>query len=198
MHEIEAFILIGGRSLRFGSDKAFHIHEGKTLAQRAAETVEAALPGVSITYVAAADDQFAGGLIFSLGRPVVSDLRPGFGAWSGLHTALSYARADLVLILACDLPLITPELLKTLAAEAEGFDTVVPQQPDGRLQPLCGVYRRSWWLPVVDELLNGRASLPPLAGLIERSNARILSDEELSNIGAPDLLRNVNRKDDLA
>ncbi len=43
--DVDAFILIGGRSSRFGTDKAFAEFSGQTLAERAAKAVELGLTG---------------------------------------------------------------------------------------------------------------------------------------------------------
>jgi len=53
--EIDAFILIGGRSSRFGHDKSTVMIEGQTLIERTAETVSKAIPSARITLVAASD-----------------------------------------------------------------------------------------------------------------------------------------------
>jgi molybdopterin-guanine dinucleotide biosynthesis protein A len=73
---------------------------------------------------------------------MIADLRPGFGAWSGLHAAVAYSRSEWALVLACDYPFVTSDLLTLLAGFAsKECDAVVPVQPDGRLQPLCALYR---------------------------------------------------------
>jgi molybdopterin-guanine dinucleotide biosynthesis protein A len=59
----------------------------------------------------------------------------------GLYTALSLTKADWNLLVACDMPELTPEVLEQLLAAARGCagDALVPETPDG-LQPLCAVY----------------------------------------------------------
>src|SRR6187402_2116512 len=97
--DIDAFILIGGRSERFGRDKAFVEFEGETLAARAARIVESGLSPIHLRFVASAEDQFVAQLVFALGKPMVTDLEPGFGAWSGVHAALAYAHAEWAFVL---------------------------------------------------------------------------------------------------
>lgn len=67
---------------------------------------------------------------------------PGHGPVAGLLGAASqWPRANW-LVLACDLPLVTPGLLqrlRELARERPGSVAVVPQT-DGRIQPLCAWY----------------------------------------------------------
>ena len=188
--DIEAFILIGGRSTRFGSDKAFFEFEGEALALRAAAVVEAAFPGIHVTFVAASRDQF-GIKTDGLERPVIFDRRKGFGAWSGLDAALSHSRAQWTLVLACDLPFVTSEFLQQLGQAADAnVDAVVARQADGRLQPLCAMYRGDALHSVVGESMMAR-SAPPLAGIFKRVRSTFVD-------AGSDVLRNVNTPADLA
>jgi molybdopterin-guanine dinucleotide biosynthesis protein A len=75
--------------------------------------------------------------------PVIPDLYPGQGPLAGLHAALVHTRRSLVLLLACDLPLIHSGLLLQLVRRARGYDAVVPRTSDERVHPLCAVYRRT-------------------------------------------------------
>ncbi|MBV9240402.1 MAG: molybdenum cofactor guanylyltransferase [Acidobacteria bacterium] len=190
--DIEAFILIGGRSTRFGSDKAFFEFEGQTLAVRAATTVEAAFPQLKTVFIAADEDQFRVEVPV-LGRPVVFDVNSGAGAWSGLHAALVHSKSEWTLVLACDLPYVTAKFLCGLADEAQDdVDAVVPQQHDGRLQPLCAIYRTKPILELVEERLAASDALPAIAKALQATRLRVIEPKE------DDLLRNINSPDDLS
>jgi molybdopterin-guanine dinucleotide biosynthesis protein A len=111
-------LLTGGASRRFGRDKASVVVGGLTLAARAARAL-AILDGPCV--------EIGPGVS---GLPAVSDL--GEGPLAAL--AAAPFEGPLVL-LACDLPLVTPELVAWLAAhEAPG--SVVPLAGD-HPQPLC-------------------------------------------------------------
>jgi molybdopterin-guanine dinucleotide biosynthesis protein A len=186
---IDAFILIGGRSVRFGSDKAFIEFGGQTLASRIAATVEEAFPGIRTTFVAASEDQF-GIKTSSLKRGLIFDLKKGFGAWSGLDAALSNSKAEWTLVLACDLPFVTAEFLRQLYESTRaGIDAVVPRQVDDRLQPLCAMYRTTIVRTLVAEIMDAE-TVPPLSSIFQRVKTAILDT-------AADVLRNVNTPEDL-
>lgn len=74
----------------------------------------------------------------------VPDAIAGRGPLGGIYTALLGSRTEYSLVLGCDLPFVTRNLVTYLAlrAMAEGNDATVPCSRDGRLQPLCAVYRR--------------------------------------------------------
>lgn len=200
MIDLESFILIGGRSSRLGVDKAFVELGGVTLAERAARTAETAFPDRRVTFVAGAEAQFAVDAVVGLRRPMVADLRPGFGAWSGLHAALVYARTEWALVLACDYPLVSDEFLRFLAGCAsEGQSAIVPVQPDGRLQPLCAFYRVEPMLAEIELLLETSPSMPPLVEFLDREQTRRVEAGEYSTVADADrLFLNINTPDDLA
>lgn len=199
MTDIEAFVLIGGRSSRLGVDKAFVEVGGETLAARAGRTVASALDDAKITFVAAEDGQFDLGLVFGLGHSLISDLRPGFGAWSGLYTALAHARSDWAFILACDLPLVTVELVRLMRdLTGENYDAIVPRQPDGQFQPLCAFYKTRPALAIAESAIAGERP-PPLQTIFDQLDTRIAGPDEYGRLsGADTLFLNVNTAADCA
>lgn len=199
MIDIEGFVLIGGRSSRLGVDKAFVDIGGVTLAERAARTVEDAFTDIRVTFVAGAGSQFPLDTIAGLARPMIADLRPGFGAWSGLHAALAYARTEWAFVLACDYPFVSDELLRFLAGCAsDGFDAILPVQPDDRLQPLCALYRVGPMFAQIEGLMNRGHSMPPLVQFLDREQTRLVGADEYSAVGDPHaLFLNINTQDDL-
>ena len=124
-------MLVGGRSRRMGRDKALLPFRGGTLAAALADSVRKA----------------AGDAVL-VGNPAIGgipDLYPGEGPLGGILTALHHTSAEWNLIVACDMPRVTADLLRRLLnrAEAAGCDVLLPHSPRGRPEPLCAVYRRS-------------------------------------------------------
>lgn len=91
-------VLCGGRSSRFGSDKALAPAGQTTVGAR----VVAALREAGVDPVAA----IGGTAGTELAIPTVPDLRPGEGPLAALATALLYARTGWVVVVPCDLPLL--------------------------------------------------------------------------------------------
>lgn len=151
-----------------GRDKALLRIGDKTFAEISAATIKNAFPGRPITFVAASEDQFTFRHAFSLDIPFVFDLYPGRGPVGGLHSALAHARTEWAFVLACDYPLVTPDLIKLLSGFIDDqHGAVIPIQQDGRIQPLCAFYRVKPALAVLENVLtNGRVT-PPLHALAE-------------------------------
>jgi molybdenum cofactor guanylyltransferase len=135
-----AYLLAGGKSTRMGENKAFIDFRGQTLLDRARTTLSAACGNVTIV----------GSLVdFAHYDSVVSDIFIGCGPLAGIHAALSHSSAELNIMLAVDMPFVSPGLLGFLlreaqyGAEASAAIVTVPQTSRG-LQPLCAVYRRGF------------------------------------------------------
>lgn len=77
------------------------------------------------------------------------------GPLGGIHTALQHCGADeAALILACDLPFLTSDLLACLARKhkSDHAQITVPLDRSGRPQPLVAIYEQSC-LPTVAALI---------------------------------------------
>ena len=101
-------VLAGGRSSRFGSDKALAVANGKALLDHAIETLRQVTPQVVVC------GRAWPGAVTVVDRPA-----PDMGPLAGLNSALHHARLhgfDWVLSLACDTPFVAPTLLSDIAA----------------------------------------------------------------------------------
>jgi molybdenum cofactor guanylyltransferase len=71
----------------------------------------------------------------------------------GIHGGLMVSPHPYNLVVAGDMPFLSPALLKHLCAQRRGYDIVIPQQGN-HLQPLCAVYHKRC-LPHIERLLSG-------------------------------------------
>jgi len=178
-------VLVGGQSRRFGSDKATAHVGGRSMAAWAVRTLRDASDPV----VLLGGD---GSLATRMALPWRADARPGCGPLAGVAAGLRLA-AELerpgLLVLACDLPLVTSSLMKAIfAAAAPDVDTVVPSDDTAEVQPLCAWYGPTS-LPIVEDCLD--RSQYSMRGLLARLRVRELHEEAVTETGGP-LLLNVN------
>jgi molybdopterin-guanine dinucleotide biosynthesis protein A len=134
-----AIILTGGTAARMdGIDKAAIEISGVTLLERSLAAVMAALEVVVV------------GEQVPTTRPVTwtqenpASGGPAAGILAGLDRFLQ--APDLVAVLAVDMPKVNAGTIARLTWEVEigdQYDGAVLVDPDGQVQPLCAVYRRS-------------------------------------------------------
>lgn len=198
MINCDAYILIGGRSSRLGRDKATVDLGGETLAQRAFQTVSKALPESRVTFVAANEAQFAIQAILAQGR-FIFDLVEGRGPLGGVHAALADTQTGWIFILACDYPFVSAELIKLLAdAINDEHGVVLPEQADGRLQPLCAFYKTAAARPVVQEIIDRPRMPPPLHEIVKELDPRTVKFSEYRHTPSAEIaFTNVNTPEEL-
>jgi molybdopterin-guanine dinucleotide biosynthesis protein A len=198
MNNIEAFILIGGRSSRLGTDKAFVELGGRTLAQRAVEDVRRGLSPERITMVAGSSTQFAIEAI-TADTPFIFDLLEGRGPIGGLHAALSYASTPWIFVLACDYPFVSSELIGLLADNVDDeYGAVVPEQDDGRLQPLCAFYKVETARAIVEEIIERPRVSPPMHEVVDLLNPLVVKFSKYGDLdGSEEFFVNINTVEDL-
>lgn len=142
---LSVVVQAGGQSSRMGRDKALVPLAGVPMIQH----VLARLTGLGDETLITSNNSDE---LRFLNLPVVADEEPGAGALWGLHTALSAAQGDSVLIVACDMPFINRLLLEHLVQLASKGDVVVPRWND-RYQTMQTVYARKKCLKAVEDSL---------------------------------------------
>jgi molybdopterin-guanine dinucleotide biosynthesis protein A len=174
-------ILAGGQATRFGGrDKSALRVDGRAILDH------------QIAALAPAVDEV---VIVGGARATIHDLVPGCGPLGGLHTALTAARGDAVLLVACDMPYLSTPFLAYLLSLAAGADIVVPQTERG-YHPLCAVYTRACLEPAAARLADRRLRIREL---VDSMRTRVVAIDEIRQFGDPDrLLANVNTPADYA
>lgn len=112
------------------------------------------------------------------GCQTVTDEAPGLGPLGGLASGLMASRYEWSLTLACDLPLVNPEILRLLQEAAEQTDAVVPRA-HGKLQPLLAAYSRACLEPAREAIQAGQRTM---ASMLDRVRVRILEEPQLRQV----------------
>ncbi len=135
--KITGIVLCGGRSTRMGRDKASLPFGDETLLERAVRVVKEVADAVIVV-----TRKVEGGGNPFLGLPVrlVHDAVANLGPLAGIAAGLSASTTDLNIVIACDMPLIRPAVLRRLI-DLRGDADICLAVIDGRASPLCAVYR---------------------------------------------------------
>ncbi|HHW14914.1 MAG TPA: molybdopterin-guanine dinucleotide biosynthesis protein B, partial [Firmicutes bacterium] len=130
-------ILAGGRNSRIQTKKALLSVGGRPIIERIIARLRPVTEGALI--VTGDPEAFA-----FTGAATTADVYPGKGPLGGLHAGLAASPSECSLVVACDLPFVSPELAAFLRQEAEEHpeaDAVLPVWERGR-EPLFAVYRK--------------------------------------------------------
>ena len=171
-----------------GTDKAFVTLAGETLLARTLRLCRAVSSHVLIVGDRRKFASFAA---------VVEDIFPGCGPLGGIHAALRASQTDLNLVLAVDVPFVSPALLQFVTARARDSSAVVtvPRVLHG-WQPLCAIYRRAFADAAEHALGSGRYKID---SLFKEASTTVIEEDELQAAGfSPQEFRNLNTPEDLA
>ena len=174
--QLEGFVLAGGQSRRMGRDKSQLLLADQTFAEKISDTLLQITDSITVVR---AD----------------LDIYPNWGALGGLHAALAACKREWAIVVACDLPFVTAQLLNYLASLRHHHDAVVPVQSDERPQPLCALYRIEPCLPRATELIETGHRRP--LDLLELVNTHWVPFTELRNLDqAEKFFVNINTPED--
>lgn len=130
---IEASVLAGGKSTRMGQDKGLMLLKGKPMISYILDTLQKIKMPTNIIANNTSYNTF--------GLPVYSDIVSGKGPMGGLLTAFENTTADMVLLIGCDTPLISVELINHLLSLANKEKIIAPRIA-GKINPLFALYPR--------------------------------------------------------
>ena len=185
---ITGVILCGGKSRRFGRDKAFATYNGHLFFDRIFQVMSGVFR--NIVLLTHTPEQYQG-----VSAVVLTDDDADQGPIGGIITALRFVRnrhGEAIFVVACDMPLLSETVIRQLL-EADDGSALVAYRQETRIEPLCALYR-TCLLPLLESRVSSGIrdlqSLPE-SGITIRS--LLLSENNqhsLSNINTPeDLIR---------
>ena len=170
-------VLAGGKSFRMGEDKALLEWKGKSLLEFSVDALKPLCDEILII----GDPEKYG----YLGYRVIPDIFPESGPVSGIYTALTYAVNENCLVLSCDIPNITSEILQELIEETDFGNVRIASC--GRIHPLVGMYRKSALDTFKHCLDQGKLKLLDVIELLETSIHEFSADKKkhFINVNTP-------------
>lgn len=132
---VTGVILAGGKSSRYGTNKAFTEIKGVRLIDRVVQTMSSVFHRVIL--VTNTPHEYA-----YLNIEMFEDLIKGLGPVGGIHTGLESMADPAGFFVACDMPFLNPDLILHMIGIAEDYDVVVPRV-GWLIEPLHALYRKS-------------------------------------------------------
>ncbi len=142
---VSGVILAGGESRRMGSDKSLlPIHGARFI-----DHVYARLAALFDEVIIVTNSPE---LYKEIDCRKVPDIYSAQGALAGIHSGLKHARNPAVFVAGCDMPFVSPQLIRSICEQAELADLILPVSSSGH-EPLHALYHKSC-LPAMEQVLD--------------------------------------------
>ena len=189
--DLSCIILIGGKSLRLGRDKALEQLGANNLTERVLQTVSSFKTEIILVENSKVSHrQFNN---FPKLR-YTTDVYPGKGPLGGVYTGLIDSNTSYNLVVACDMPLLNVGLLHYMVEQAPGFDMVIPRTGN-YVEPLHAVYSKRC-LGAMKKLIE--RNVLQINRLLPSLNIRYIEPEEIDRFDSRHLsFININTEADL-
>ena len=177
-------MLCGGKSTRFGSNKALAQFKGRSLVYSAVSLLSQCAGHVVLS-VGLTKEKYVEGHVH------IQDTILGAGPLAGIAAVFSATSCDRLLVLATDLPLVDEADLNKLMASKRAPLILGRDALTQRAQPLCGLWDRNVHTALEEYLASGKRAVMGFVDLCQAQNQVQWIDIEGGH------LANINKKDDL-
>ncbi|MBN2059318.1 MAG: molybdenum cofactor guanylyltransferase [Deltaproteobacteria bacterium] len=187
MEDITGVILAGGKSLRFGKNKALAEFKGERLIERVVKMIGSVFKKVIIISNTPGDYKY-------LGIPIYEDMIKGLGPLGGIYTGLGRMNSEAGFFVACDMPFLNTRLIRYLVSVRDNCDAVVPKV-DWMFEALHSIYSKRC-LPYMKEMIDLKEL--QIIKVLDKVSVRYVDETELRSFD-PELrfFININRESEL-
>ena len=134
--KITGIVLSGGKSSRMKTDKGLVDVLGKHLIQYTIDNLSPVCNEILISSNSEGYDKF--------GFKVIKDEVENIGPVGGLYSCLKASANEVNIVLSCDTPLVSMEILQCLLNNFEGHAASVPWYEKDYYEPLCAIYTKEF------------------------------------------------------
>jgi molybdenum cofactor guanylyltransferase len=133
-HEITVIILAGGKSTRMKTDKGLIYFGNITLIEHVIQSVKKITDHIIIITQNPAYEKY--------GYPCYPDVFKDKGALGGIYSGLDHSSAQKNLVVGCDMPFLSENLLTSLINKCGDEDVLLTEHRD-QAEPLCAIYDKN-------------------------------------------------------
>lgn len=174
-----AFILAGGKSSRMGLDKGLMDFNGKPMINYVIDCVQPLFRKFNIIGNNPTYRQF--------GIPVIEDQVKNLGPAGGILTGLNATKTEWNFFIACDLPLMDPNLIGLLMREINNGQAIVPVY-NRQMEPLCAFYNKNCIQIFQEQIAKSNYKMQDLINKLE---TKFVDVTEIASLKS-DLFENMN------
>ncbi len=184
---VSGVILAGGKSSRYGKNKALVNIDGIPLIRRVLRVIEPLFS--SVVLITNTPDTYS-----FLKLPMFEDKIKGLGPLGGIYTGLQIISDDAGFFVACDMPFLNSDLIRYLASVREDFDVVVPTF-SGKFEALHALYTKNC-LTKIEELIH--KDVYQTIQLFQSVSVRYVEENEIRRFDPGlDSFSNINKPEEL-
>jgi len=185
--DVSGVVLAGGRSTRYGKNKALVKLHGIPLIERVLDVMRPIFRSVII--ITNTPDEYS-----YLELPMYQDIMKGLGPLGGIFTGLRVIPDNAGFFVACDMPFLNQGLIRHIVEIKAEFDVVVPRI-SGNMEALHALYRTGCQSNI-QGLINSR--IYQVFRFFNEVSVRYVDEDEV-RIFDPDLrsFLNINRPEGL-
>lgn len=183
--QITGIVLAGGTSSRMGTAKGLIDFRGNPLIQYSIDTLRPICSQIIISTNSVEFNEF--------GYPIQADIIQGAGPLGGIYSSLMNSSTDHNLVLPCDTPYVTSDLLNIILKNSDGYQVVVPLSKPGYLEPLIGYYHKNNVTAMLSFLESDNLKLTDYIESALYKSIPVYKNPEVT----PNLFMNINSTEDL-
>lgn len=185
--DVTGVVLAGGRSSRYGENKALVRFEDVPLIERVLNAMGSVFHHVIM--ITNTPEEYAHFRI-----PMVRDIIKGLGPLGGIYTGLHAIPDDKGFFVGCDMPFLNPDLIRYMVAVRDEFDVVVPKI-SWKIEALHGLYAKRCLTRIKGLIDSG---IYQIFRFFSEVSVRFVDEEEVRRFD-PDLMSffNINTPDEL-
>lgn len=190
--DVSGVILAGGKSSRYGANKAFVEVDGIPLIERVAGILQSIFEQTVI--VTNSPEEYS-----YLNMPMRRDIIPGLGPLGGIFTGLQMISGKAGFFVACDMPFLNPDLIRYMVGIKDAFDVVVPKIT-WKMEALHAMYGTKC-TPHIEKLIHSENF--QIVRLFKYVSVRYVGEDEIMqfdpelksffNINRPEEIRNMEK-----
>lgn len=164
--KITGVVLAGGKSSRFGYNKAEVIYQGETLLQRAIDLLQPYCDSVWIS----GEQQLYG----AYQLPVIPDAYISCGPLGGIASTMVLSKTEYLLYLTCDMPLLSSDIIHQILDKERSIKYQSWKENDEETQPFPLLISKSLLPLIMKQLEEGLFSIKALGRVIPEDQKNFL------------------------